>query len=226
MFKNYFKTATKNLLRNKAFSFINISGLSVGLACCMLIFLYAKDEISYDRFHEKKDVLYRIVAKFTTPTGEIHRTGNTGMMPGPAFKREIPEVDGYLRVQEGHYTIKHGSAIFDQAAIVVDDNFFSFFSFPLIEGDPKTALKDLHSIVLSEEVAQKYFGGKNALGETLELKINDKFESFTVKGITKKSPQNSSLKTGPAVSRRGLGLGAPPLSAAQETRARGVQKTY
>src|SRR5882672_6841891 len=152
MFKNYFKTAIKNLFRNKVFSFINISGLSVGLACCMLIFLYAKDEVSYDRFHEKKDVIYRIVSKFTSPTGEIHRTGNTGMMPGPTFKREIPEVEDYLRVQGDRYTVKHGSAIFDQPAIAVDDNFFSFFSFPLIQGDPKTALKDLHSIVLSEEV--------------------------------------------------------------------------
>jgi len=194
MLKNYFKTAIKNLFRNKVFSIINISGLSVGLACCMLIFLYTKDEVSYDRFHEKKDVIYRIVANMTKPDDQVQKLGNTGMMPGPNFKREVPEVEQYLRVQSDNYTTRHGIGILNQSALAVDENFFSFFSFPLIQGDPKTALADLHSIVLSEEVAKKYFGKKEALGEILELKIDDKFVPFTVKGITKKSPQNSSLK--------------------------------
>lgn len=194
MFKNYFKTAFRNLSRHRVYAFINIAGLSVGLACCMLIFLYSKDEISYDRFHEKKDNIYRITATMTHPDGNVMKIGSTGMMPGPSFKRTIPEIEDFVRVQSAAFNIKHGKEVFDQQALYADSNFFSVFSFPLIAGNPKTALNDVHSVVLSEEVAEKYFGKKNAVGQILELNTGEKFEPFIVSAIAKRSPQNSSIK--------------------------------
>src|SRR3954452_2615766 len=169
MFENYFKTAVRNLWRSKFFSLINILGLSVGIACCMLIFLYSKDEISYDRFHEKKDNIYRITATMTHPDGSSDKIGSTGMVPGPNFKRAIPEIEDFVRVQHASFNIKRGKEVFDQEALYADSNFFSVFSFPLIAGNPKTALTNMNSVVLSEEIAEKYFGKKNAIGQILEL---------------------------------------------------------
>ncbi|HEV3224859.1 MAG TPA: ABC transporter permease, partial [Puia sp.] len=187
-------TAVRNLLRNKVYSFINIAGLSLGLACCMLIFLYSKDEVSYDRFHKNKENIYRIVANMTNPQGITNKFSSTGMMPGPEFKRQIPEIEDYVRIKDASYTVKNGNNVFDQEALCVDDNFFSVFSFPLIQGDAKTALKNIRSLVLSEEEAEKYFGNKNAVGRTLDLKLNDTFRSFVVSAVTRRSPQNSSIK--------------------------------
>ncbi len=194
MIRNYIKTAFRNLWRNKSFSIINVVGLSVGLACCMLIFLYAMDEISYDRFHEKSTSIYHLTADFKGADGHVNKSSSTGMMPGPAFKRQIPEIADFVRIQSANYTIKRGTAAFDQEALYVDDNFFSVFSFPLVGGNPQTALRDIHSVVLSEEVAEKYFGKHNAVGQVLELKVNEKFQPFTVSAVTRKSPQNSSIK--------------------------------
>src|ERR1700688_3167621 len=125
MYKNYFKTAIRNLFRNKVYSFINIAGLSLGLACCMLIFLYSKDELTYDRFHKNKDNIYRIVATVTNPQGNSDKYSSTGMMPGPDFKRQIPEIEDYVRIKDAEYTVKNGNDVFNQEALCVDDNFFS-----------------------------------------------------------------------------------------------------
>ena len=120
MLKNYFTVCFRNLWRNKAFSFINIIGLSVGLACCMLIFLYAKDELSYDRFHQNKDKLYRIVATSTAPEGAVQRIANTGMMPGPSFKANIPEISDFVRLQSDGYTVKLGTQVFYEDVLDVE----------------------------------------------------------------------------------------------------------
>jgi len=194
MIRNYIKTAFRNLWRNKAFSVINIVGLSVGLACCMLICLYTMDELSYDRFNVKKDSIYHLTAAFTNPQGVVHKISSTGQVHGPNFKAQIPEIEDFVRLQNANITIKKGTDVFDQPALYADENFFSVFTFPLINGNPQTALKDLHSVVLSEEIAEKYFGKKNAVGQVLDIKANDKFEPFTVTAVMRKSPQNSSVK--------------------------------
>jgi len=194
MFSNYFKTAFRNLWRNKVFSIINITGLSVGLACCMLIFLYAKDELSFDRFHENANRIYHLTADFKSPDGNVNKTSSSGMMPGPNFTAQVPEIETFVRVSSANFTIRQATEVFDQEALYADSNFFSVFSFPMLEGNPETALKDLHSVVLSEEVAEKYFGRQKALGKFLDLKINDTFRAFVVTGVTKRSPQNSSIK--------------------------------
>ena len=197
MFYNYIKIALRNLKRNKVYSFINIAGLSIGLACCMLIILYNKDEVSYDRFHQNAANIFRITNTQLDSSGKVSGTnGITGMMPGPAFKREVPEVAAFVRFQSERLPVKIGTDIFEQDGNYADENFFSVFSFPMIAGNPVKALQDVHSVVLSEEIAKKFFGTENAMGKTLELPLGKEraFETFTVSGIVPRSPQNSSIK--------------------------------
>lgn len=197
MLRNYFITAFRNLWRNKAFSVINIVGLSVGLACCMLIFLYAMDEVSYDRFNVNAENIYHLVVDSKGTDGKVNKFSSTGDMPGPSFKRQLPEVQDFVRIQSSQYTVKKGTEVFDQEALLVDSNFFSVFTFPMLQGNPQTALNDPHSVVLSEEVAEKYFGKQNPIGKTLDLKVGDDniaFQPFKVTAVTRKSPQNSSIK--------------------------------
>ena len=160
----------------------------------MLIFLYSKDEISYDRFHEKKDDIYRITATITRTEGIVDKIGSTGMMPGPNFKESIPEIEDYVRVQSASFNVKSGKTIFREEALYVDSNFFSVFSFPLVAGNQKTALTGIHSVVVSEEIGEKYFGKKNPVGQVLEFFTGEKFEPFVVSAVAKRSPQNSSIK--------------------------------
>jgi putative ABC transport system permease protein len=195
MFRNYFITAIRNLLRNKIYSVINILGLSFGLACAMLIILYVKDEVSYDRFNEKKDQIYRITAQMLDEQRhEVFKSGKTGMLHGPSFKQDIPEINEFVRVSKDEHVIKVDDKIFNQPVIFADDNFFSVFSFPLISGDPKKVLTNLNSMVVSDEIAKKYFGTTEVVGKTIELKIGQKFEPFIISGVAKRSPQNSSVK--------------------------------
>ena len=194
MIRNYLKTAFRNLWLNKAFSVINIVGLSVGLASCMLIFLYAMDEVSYDRFNVNASNIYHLGVDSKSPDGQVRKFSGTGNMPGPSFKRQLPEVQDFVRIYGTDYTVKRRNEVFDQVALFVDSNFFSVFTFPMLYGKPQNALNDSHSIVLSEEVAEKYFGKGNPVGKTLELKVHNQFQPFTVTAVTKKSPQNSSIK--------------------------------
>ena len=193
MIKNYLKIAVRNLTRNKVFSLINIAGLSLGLTCCMLIVLYTKDEISFDRFQEKRDQLYRI--KVTMSDDKETRTiGSTNAIHGPSFKQEIPEVHEFVRTQTSSFVIKKGNELLNEDVLFADNNFFTVFTMPLLAGDPKSVLADIHSIVLAEQVAEKYFNTKDAVGKTLELKIGEAFETFTVSGVARKCPQNSSVQ--------------------------------
>jgi putative ABC transport system permease protein len=194
MIRNYIKTAFRNLWRNKAFSVINIVGLSVALACCMLILLYTMDEVSYDRFNANKDKIYRLVSTSTNPQGVANKMASTGVIHGPSFKQQIPEIEDFVRIQSDNYTVKRGNEVFNQDALYADDNFFSVFSFPLVRGNAQTALREIHSVVLSEDVAEKYFGKQNAVGQVLQLKVNEVFQPFVVSAVTKRSPQNSSIK--------------------------------
>src|ERR1700688_2375646 len=112
MFKNYFKTTLRNLLRNKVYFFINISGLSLGLACAMLIILYLKDETSYDRFHANAKNIYRITSKELNPDGSAAGAGgNTGYFQGPRFSANVPGMKSFVRIQDGYQDIKNGDEI-------------------------------------------------------------------------------------------------------------------
>jgi putative ABC transport system permease protein len=195
MFKNYFKTGVRNLLRNKVYSFINIAGLSFGIACAMLIILYVKDEVSYDRFHANVNDIYRVVVGQTDPkANEGKKMGITGYFQGPKFTAKIPEIKSFVRVKGGYEDIKSGTDIKGQPVVFADTNFFSIFSFPLLSGNPKTALSQPNSIVLSEDMAKRQFGTTEALGKIVLLKSNDQFVPCNVTGVAKRCPQNSSIK--------------------------------
>jgi putative ABC transport system permease protein len=195
MLKNYFVIALRNLTRNKVYAFINIAGLSLGLACAMLIILYTKDEVSFDRFHANVDNIYRITSKRIKPDGSVGQMGGyTGYFPGPKFAAAIPEVKGFVRYQGGNLDVKQGTEIKSQDVFYADTSFFNVFSFPLISGNPLTALQKPNSVVITEDIAMKYFGTTRALGKTIQFKKEDKFEPYEITGIAKKSPQNSSIK--------------------------------
>src|SRR5436190_6742872 len=196
MIRNYFKIAFRNLWRNKMFSIIKILGLSIGLTVCMLIFLYTKDEISYDRFHKNKEQLYRIYQTWQMGKDPEQSMGITNKMVGEAFAAQIPEVQQFVRVNGEPVTVKKNNDLFTESPLFVEDNFFSLFTFPLAQGNARTALRDLHSVVLSRNVAKKYFGTEDVIGETMRIKLNDDFDNFTITAIAENLPQNSTLKAG------------------------------
>jgi putative ABC transport system permease protein len=195
MFKNYFIVALRNLLRNKIYAFINIAGLSIGLACAMLIILYVKDEVSYDRFHANVSNIYRITTQGIDKNGGKGRKDpNTGYLQGPRFAQNIPEIKSFVRVQSGNENIKLGTEVKDQDLLFVDSTFFDVFSFPLISGNRHTCLKDPLSVVLSEDAAKKQFGTLDVIGKIVMLKDDSVFVPHKVTAVAKKSPQNSSIK--------------------------------
>jgi putative ABC transport system permease protein len=193
MIKNYFKTAFRNLSRNKIYSFINISGLSIGLACAMLIMLYVKDEVSFDKFHKNVNNIYRVVTE-SSDNGIKHKDPNTGYLQGPRFAQNIPGIQSFVRVQSGSEDIKTGTEVQAQDLLYVDSSFFSVFTFPLLSGDSKTCLKEPHSIVLSEDAAKKQFGTTDAVGKIVMMKDDSVFIPYKVTAVAKRCPQNSSIQ--------------------------------
>jgi len=194
MIKNYFKTAFRNLWRNKIFSIIKILGLSIGLTVCMLIFLYTKDEISYDQFHENKAQIFRIIQTWQMGKEPAQSIGITNGIMGESFAKEIPEVQQYVRINGVAVTVKKNNEVFTENPLFVDDNFFSVFTFPLLDGNKRTALHDPHSVVLSKYIAKKYFGTTDVTGKLMQIKLDTAFENFTITAILENSPQNSTLK--------------------------------
>jgi putative ABC transport system permease protein len=189
MFKNYFKTALRNLSRNKIYSFINIAGLSLGLACAMLIMLYVKDEVSFDRFHKNVNNIYRVVSE----RGK-YKSFVTGLLQGPRFTQNVPGIKSFVRVENRYEDIKTATAIQSQSLFYVDSNFFSVFTFPLLSGNPNTCLTEPHSIVLSEDAAKKQFGTTDAVGKIMMIKEDSTFVPYKVTAVAKRCPQNSSIQ--------------------------------
>src|SRR3954451_17654568 len=176
VFKNYFKTGVRNLLRNKVYSFINIIGLSLGLSCAMLIIFYVKDEVSYDRFHANVNNIYRVVTQGIDKNGGKGRKDpNTGYLQGPRFAQNVPEIKYFVRVQSGNEDIKTGAEVKGQELLYVDSTFFDVFSFPLINGNRQTCLKDPSSVVISDDFAKKQFGTTDAMGKIVMLKDDSDF---------------------------------------------------
>jgi len=194
MIRNYFKTAVRNLLRNKGYSFIHIIGLSLGLTAAILIVLYVKDELSFDRFHENADLLYRVDRKIVRDNGNVDNSGYTGNFQGPRFSESIPEIKGFVRFQNGQTDIKIGDNIFSEPVRLADANFFSVFSFPLVEGNGNTALSQPRSVVLSESMSRKLFGSVDAMGKTIMFRKGDGFSPYLVSAVAKDCPANSSIQ--------------------------------
>lgn len=190
MIKNYLKIALRNLKRNKVMSFINISGLAIGIATCLLILLFVQYEWSFDRYHEKADRIVRVVFKGTVQ-GEKLNEANVMPPVAEALTEEFPEVEAATRLRiAGTPTIIHGEETYkNHEAAFVDANFFSVFTLPLVSGDAETALVEPNTIVISEAVAEKFFSGENPLGKTLDFKNGGKPHKVT--GVMKEIPQNT-----------------------------------
>ena len=192
MLKNYLKTAFRSLKRRKSYTLINVVGLAVGIACTIMILLWVLDELSYDRFHEKAERLYR-VEEDQNYSGRTFRVVVTPPAAAPAFEADVPEVVRATRYMgTGNLLLRVGETSFPEDGVkIVDPAFLSMFSFPLVAGDPATALATPKSLVLSETTAQKYFRDEDPMGQTVT--INDQYE-LTVTGVLHDVPVNSSLQ--------------------------------
>ena len=188
MLKNYLKIALRNLLRNKAFSAINIAGLAIGMASAILILLWIQNEISYDQFHEKKDRIYEAWnrAHFS---GKLQCWNTTPKVLARTLERDIPEVEQATRVNwSRNFLFSVGEKRLTVQGNMVDSNFLQMFSFPLLKGNSKLALMDMHSIVLTEKLAQKIFGNEDPMGKVIKI---DNKDNFTVTGIARDLPNNT-----------------------------------
>ena len=191
MLKNYFITAWRNLIKRKAFSFINIAGLSIGISVCFIIMLYVQDELNFDRFNKNADRIVRIVFKADINGGKIYEA-NVMPQVASAMTKDYPEVEDATRLRvAGAPKISYKGRNFrDDELVFVDPNFFSIFTLPLIEGDVKTALKEPNTLVITKAAAKKYFGNENPIGKTLVFTSNNN-EPFKVTGLIDKVPVNS-----------------------------------
>lgn len=196
MIKSYLKIALRNIRRHFVFSFINITGLAMGMSACFLIFLYVSFEFSYDTYHAHADRIYRVVTDVKTAT-ELHSFG-TAAPAGPAIRQEFPEVQSMVRTNFTHFLIKRGDVQFQEDNVLfADTSLFTVFSFPLVRGDASKALTAPFSVVLSETAVKKYFGDSDPMGQPLLL--DDKFQAF-VTGVMKDIPANSHFRTDIVVS--------------------------
>jgi putative ABC transport system permease protein len=194
MFKNYMKIAFRNLSKQKIYSAINILGLAVGLASAILIFLFVQNELSYDRFHENKENLYRVYVIFHTEDGGIESTFRGITMPmGPVMEEYFPEIIHSVRVSNNYATIRTEGKLFSEKITQVDKSFFQAFSFPLLMGNPSSVFSQSNSMVLTESHARKYFGDADPIGQTLTLISGQDQADFVVTGIVKQVPSNSSI---------------------------------
>lgn len=191
MLQNYFKTALRHLFRQPQYAFLNILGLTIGLASSFLILLYLFHELSYDKYHEKADRIYRIGADIHEPDNAF-RWSTTQTPLGMALKSEFGEVEEFVRFISNGRTRLESNAVnyFDEKVFFVDSTIFNVFTFNLIKGDPKTALQAPNAIVLNETLADKIFKKENPIGKTLK---SDGDLTFQVTGVYKDMPANSHL---------------------------------
>lgn len=192
MFRNYLKIAFRNVKRYKVFSIINIAGLTIGMTCVVLILLWIQDELSYDKFHEKIDDIYLVSAHIKKEKDELQVPSVPGV--GPLLEELFPEVEESARFLAGYRTfiLRHKDRTFSEHRVFpADPEVLEMFTFPLIEGDPKTALKDPYSLVLSERVAKKYFGNDSPINKVIT--IDNQFP-MKVMGVMKEVPSNSTFR--------------------------------
>lgn len=198
MYKNYLKIAWRNLTKKKGYTFINISGLAVGMACCMIIFLFVYDELSYDGYHEHGDRIYQVIHGSESAADSEFWVWNNAPI-GPAMANEFPEIEKVVQFSgKADILLRHGEITHQEDGVFfMDSTVFDVFSWNFIDGDPKTALVAPYSIVLTESAAKKYFGNEEALGKILEGRaVAGRAEGgdYTVTGIIEDIPSNSHFR--------------------------------
>ncbi len=189
MIRNYLKVALRNILRHKAFSFINIVGLAVGMACCLLILLFVRDELAYDRYHANADRIFRLEENIGSQLGKTGRFAVSSAPFAPNLRREFVQVEDAVRLMPAQRRLVTigDKKLYEDNILFADGSLFAVFSFPLLKGDPRTALAAPNTLVVSEKVARKYFGTDDPVDRV--LKIND--QEFRITGIMRDVPRRS-----------------------------------
>ncbi|MFC1563418.1 ABC transporter permease [candidate division KSB1 bacterium] len=183
MFKNYFKTAMRSISRNKITSFINIFGLSIGIAFSLLAFLFVDHEYSYDKFHEDSNLIYRVWTNSYNPSFGAFKMNATPTKLFDDFKNLYPEISSITRIAALQGIIKKDGLIFREGMRYVDPEFFKIFNYPILLGNRNDPVSDLNSIVLSAEMAGKYFGDENPIGKQLEITVRGNREEYFVSSV-------------------------------------------
>jgi len=194
MLKNYLKIAYRNIKRHKGYSFINISGLAIGMACCILILLFIFDELSYDKFHENHDRIYRVTRKWLNEDGVVSlHLGHVAPPVAPLLANDFPDIIHAVRMLRiGRALIGNGSTFFEESRFFfAEEDIFKVFTFDLTIGDPQTALQDPLTMVITEEAAEKYFGTEDPIGKSLTIQVDNQKADMKVTGIIKPMPHNS-----------------------------------
>jgi putative ABC transport system permease protein len=190
MFRNIFKVALRNIIRQKSYVFINISGLAIGIASSIIIILFVSSELSYDKFNLKRKQIYRLYLDGKIGESEI-KGAWTASPTAKALKNEIPEVIDAVRMDNWNETILkiEDRSYVEQHFMLADSSFFNFFSIPVIQGDPKTALAAPHNLVLTRSAARKYFGNEDPIGK--HIYVNSDTTFYSVTGIMEDVPDNA-----------------------------------
>lgn len=195
MLKNYLKTAFRNLWKHKIDSAISIGGLSVGIACCILIIVFVRFELSYDTFHENSDRVFRVVKEFTQPrSGEVVKSVSTPYPMAQQLKTTFPEIDKVVRLGKTFLPIKIDKKFSTEEILLTDPGLFEVFSFPLLKGDPGTVLSAPDNIVLTDRIAERFFGSTDVIGEIITIRFAEEERNYQVSGIAAVPPDNSSIK--------------------------------
>jgi putative ABC transport system permease protein len=193
MFKNYLKVAFRYLTRHKGYTFINILGLSVGIACCILIALFVRSEWSFNRFHPNSERIHRAwLEEFYQ--GEIFRNTVTPIPLVPVLQAGIPEIESSCRIASMRPPVKYNNNIFNEEVNMVDSTFFKIFHFPLIEGNKQDPFSTSSSLVISERASKRYFGNESPIGKNLELELGGEKVLFTITALAKDPPMESNIQ--------------------------------
>ncbi|WP_291784951.1 ABC transporter permease [Cecembia sp.] len=197
MLSNYLKIFIRNLKKNPAYMFINILGLSVGMAASILIFLFVQHELSYDKYHEKSERIYRMSRSFFNQNGEVNlHLGHLSPPFGPLLKSDFQQdVEEVVRVMNTNLVLKDDDNIFEEDRFYfTDPGIFHIFSWKIVDGDPEVALNFPDGMVISESMARKYFGNTDPMGRVLEMKIGQVSANMQVRAVMEDIPDNSHFK--------------------------------
>lgn len=189
MYKNYFKVTFRVFNREKLYSLINVSGLALGFTCCLMIYLFIRDELSYDTFHQDNDQIYRVASAYMRQ-GKWEPYASNSWRTGELIETNFAEVEELVRMRDSEEVFVFGDKqIYEKRVATVDENFFKVFNFPLLKGNPAEALKGPNKVVISESMAAKYFGEQDAMGKVFE--VRDSAFQLQVSGVMQDMPPNS-----------------------------------
>ncbi|MCB0839577.1 MAG: ABC transporter permease [Bacteroidetes bacterium] len=192
MIRNYLLTTFRTIRRQPLFSFINVMGLAIGLACAALIFLFVNDEWRFDQNHEKKNEIFRVVRFQYNPDGSVRDTDISLPMPlGGAMVADYPEVLNSVRLDNSSAYIRRGEATIEEPIVLADPSLFDIFTFPLLKGQ---AIQGLDDVVISQTIAEKYFPGEEALGKALSIRLGGEWREFIIRGIAEDIPSYHSVR--------------------------------